>query len=91
LSKLSFKIGQKKTKKSILFYHLFDKEANKGRAKVFKRLAQKIKGKHANVLYILDHLQEKSLAVFKKFLNKYAKMSNEKIKALKYKKLTPFK
>jgi len=91
LSVLSFKIGEKKTAKSLFFYHIFKKNAKRNSQKVFKTLAKKLKNKKANILYLVDHLQEKSLEVFKSFLKRFAKYTNKKLAALKYKKMLVFK
>jgi len=63
----------------------------KGSATIFKNIAKKLKKDKANVLYIVDHLQEKSLTVFSNFLKKYAQFTNKKLVALTYKKRKIFK
>jgi len=90
MSVVRFRIGNKETKKSLIFYHIFKKGAHKQSKRTFKNIAKKIKNKKFNVLYVVDHLQEKSLSVFRNFLEKYGKYSKSKIDALKYKKKTIF-
>jgi len=91
LSVLTFKVGEKKVKKSLLFYHIFKKNAKSHSKKVFRKLAKRFKSSKGNVLYLVDHLQEKSLSVFKHMLRKYAKYTNKMLVALKYKKMNVFK
>jgi len=91
ISILSFKVGGKDVKKSLTFYHIFNKDAKKQNKNVFKALAKRFKKKKANVLFLVDHLQEKSSIVFKNMLKKYAKYTNKMLVDLKYKKMKVFK
>jgi len=86
LSKLSFKIGDKKGRKSLLFLHLFNRDVKRRRTNIVKRLVKSITSSKANVLFIVDHLQSSSQMVFKRLLKKYSKLSSQRINNLKYKK-----
>ena len=68
---------------------MFNKEL-KGKLNVISNLSKKLNKKRANVLYIIDHLQEKSLFVLINLLQKHGKYSKEKLKALKYRKRNIF-
>jgi len=88
MSILTFKVGEMKKRKLLAFYHIFKKDVKKQSKTVFESL-KKFKGK-SNVLYLVDHLQGKSLKVFKGMLKKYGNYSKKKLASLKYKKMKIF-
>jgi len=90
LSVLRFRVGEKSVKNSLNFYHVFNKDVNRKGKRIFGDLGKRFNNKKANVLYLVDHLQEKSLNVFKQMLKKYAGYNSRKLDALKYKKMKVF-
>jgi len=95
-SRLTFKITNNgktfKTKKSLLFVHLFNKQikGKKDVKKVFKLLTKHSKKGKNNVLFIADHLQPKSVYVLQKLLEIYKKKTIKYIATITYRRFRIF-
>jgi len=96
IKKLSFtlknKKTEKKTKKTLLFYHLFSKEikSTKDSKKIFKGLRKHTKKSKSNVLFIADHLEPKSIYILKHLLTAHKKLSLSDIVKITYRKIRLF-
>jgi len=93
--KLNFTLKGKNgssNKKSLLFYHLFNKQVKKGKdaKKIFKGLRRLTKKSTSNVLFIADHLEPKSILILKHLLSAYKKMSLKKIVRITYRRIRIF-
>jgi len=95
-SRLTFKIANKgktfKTKKSLLFVHLFNNQikGKKDVKRVFKLLTKHSKKGKNNVLFIADHLQPKSIYVLQKLLEIYKKKTIKYIAKITYRRFRIF-
>jgi len=81
-----------KIKKSLLFYHLFNKQIKKNddANKIFKGLKKHSKKTTSNVLFIADHLEPKSLLVLKHLLSTYKTLSLKRIVRITYRRMRIF-
>jgi len=81
-----------KTNKSLLFFHLFNKQVKKGKdaKKIFKGLRKHNKKSTVNVLFIADHLEPKSILILKHLLSAYKKLSMKKIVRITYRRIRLF-
>jgi hypothetical protein len=81
-----------KNKKSLLFFHLFNKQVKKGKdaKKIFKGLRKLTKKSTSNVLFIADHLEPKSILILKHLLSAYKKLSVKKIVRITYRRIRIF-
>jgi len=84
--------GGSKLKKSLLFYHLFNKQVKKNSdaKKIFKGLRKLTKKSRSNVLFIADHLEPKSILILKQLLTVYKKMSLQSIVKITYRRMRIF-
>jgi len=89
---LKNKKSGKKTSKSLLFYHLFNKQIRKDSdaKKIFTGLRKNTSKSTSNVLFIADHLEPKSLYILKYLLTAYKKLSLKTIVKLTYRRIRIF-
>ena len=94
-SKLTFTMKRKKSSKkqdkSLLFYHLQNKQYKKpsDSIKIFNGLHKHSKAT-SNVLYIADHLEPNSIFILKHLLTSYKKMSPSAILRITYRRIRLF-
>jgi len=81
-----------KAKKSLLFYHLFNKQVESGKdsKKIFKGLRKLTKKSTSNVLFIADTLEPKSILILQHLLTAYKKLSLKKIVRITYRRIRLF-
>jgi len=79
-------------KKSLLFYHLFNKQIkkNKDAEKILKGLNKYSEKSTNNVLFIADHLEPKSILALKYLLTEYKYLSIKSIVAITYRRIPIF-
>jgi len=84
--------SDKKVKKSLLFYHLFNKQVKKGSdaKKIFTGLRKLSSKSTSNVLFIADHLEPKSIYILKYLLTAYKKLSLKRIVKITYRRIRLF-
>jgi len=89
---LNRKNSNKKFKKSLLFYHLYNSQIQEGKHanKIFKGLAKQTKKSTTNVLFIADHLEPQSMFVLKYLLTAYKKMTVAQLVRVTYRRIRLF-
>jgi len=89
---LKRKNTNKKFKKSLLFYHLYNNQIQVGKHanKIFKGLAKQTKKSTTNVLFIADHLEPQSIFVLKYLLTAYKKMTITQLVRITYRRIRIF-
>jgi len=81
-----------KSPKSLLFYHLFNKQIKKDSdaIKILDGLRKYTTKRTVNVLYIADHLEPKSILVLKHLLRAYKRLSLRRIVRIRYRRIRLF-